>query len=72
MIRDGEIGDGETEERGCGETILYQKHNLINMKVHSATCSCSVELYKQWFTLADLFPKLGYSWGFLYMSLISP
>ena len=23
------------------------------MNVHRATCSCSVELYKQWFTLAD-------------------
>ena len=40
------------------------------MNVHSATCSCSVELYKQWFTLADFFPKLGFSGGFLYMSLI--
>ena len=29
------------------------KPNLINMKAHRATCSCSVELYKQWFTLAD-------------------
>ena len=25
------------------------------MNVHSATYSCSVELYKQWFTLADFF-----------------
>ncbi len=23
------------------------------MNVHSATCSCSIELYKQWYTLAD-------------------
>jgi hypothetical protein len=23
------------------------------MNVHRATCSCSVELYKQWFILAD-------------------
>ena len=35
------------------------------MNVHSATCSCSVELYKQWFTLADFFPKLGFLRGFL-------
>jgi hypothetical protein len=35
------------------------------MNVHSATCSCSVELYKQWFTLADFFPKLEFSRGFL-------
>jgi hypothetical protein len=26
------------------------------MQVHSATCSCSVELYKQWYTLADFLP----------------
>jgi hypothetical protein len=44
---------------------LY-KPNLINMNVHSATCSCSVGLYKQWFILADFFPKLGFSRGFLY------
>ncbi len=25
------------------------------MQVHSATCSCSAELYKQWYTLADFF-----------------
>ncbi len=37
------------------------KPNLINMNVYSATCSCSVELYKQWFTLAEFFPKLGFS-----------
>jgi hypothetical protein len=33
------------------------KPNLRNMNDHSATCSCSVELYKQWFTLADFFPN---------------
>ncbi len=31
------------------------KPNMRNMNVHRATCSCSVELYKQWFTLADFF-----------------
>jgi hypothetical protein len=41
------------------------------MYVGSATFSCSIELYKQWFTLADFFPKLGFSRGFLYISLIS-
>ncbi len=30
------------------------------MNVHSATCSCSVELYKLWNTLADFFPN----WNF--------
>ncbi len=29
------------------------KPNLINMNVHSATCSCSIELHKLWYTLAD-------------------
>jgi hypothetical protein len=41
------------------------------MKVHSATCSCSVELYKLWYTLADFLPNWGISRGFLYISLIS-
>ncbi len=36
------------------------KPYLINMNVHSATFSCSVELYKQWCTLADFFPN----WNF--------
>jgi hypothetical protein len=56
---------------GVNRLFMY-KPNLINMNVHSATCSCSVELYKQWFTLADFFPKLGFSQGFLYISLMSP
>ncbi len=30
------------------------------MNVNSATCSCSVELYKLWYTLADFLPK----WNF--------
>ncbi len=30
------------------------------MNVHSATYSCSVELYKLWYTLADFFPN----WNF--------
>jgi hypothetical protein len=30
------------------------------MNVHSATCSCSVELNKLWYTLADFFPN----WNF--------
>ncbi len=44
--------------------------NLINMKVHSATCSCSVELYKQSFTLADFLPNWDISRGFLSVYLI--
>ena len=31
--------------------------NLINMNVHSVICSCSVVLYKLWFTLADFLPN---------------
>ncbi len=34
--------------------------NIIKRNVHSATCSCSVELYKQWYTLADFLPN----WNF--------
>jgi hypothetical protein len=33
------------------------KPNLRNMKVHRASCSCSVELYKQWYTLVDFLPN---------------
>jgi hypothetical protein len=36
------------------------KPNLINMSVHSATCSCPVELYKLWYILADFLPN----WNF--------
>ena len=43
------------------------KPNLINMNVHSATCSCSVELHKLWYTLADFLHKLEFSRGFLYI-----
>ncbi len=49
---------------------LFQP-NLRNMTVHRATCSCSVELYKQWFTLADFLQNWDISRGFLYLSLIS-
>jgi hypothetical protein len=34
------------------------------MLVHSATCSCSIELYKLSYTLADFFAKLGHFAGF--------
>jgi hypothetical protein len=46
------------------------KPNLINMNVDSATFSCSIELYKQWYTLADFSPNWDISRGFLYISLI--
>ncbi len=38
------------------------------MQVHSATCSCSGELYQQWFTLADFLPN----WNFRGFSLRIP
>ncbi len=46
------------------------KPYLINMNVHSATCSCYVELYKQWCTLADFFPN----WNFrgVFSTLVLP
>jgi hypothetical protein len=59
-IRDGEIGEGEIVEGGCQETFILFKPNLINMNVQSATGSCSVELYKLWYTLADFLPN----WNF--------
>jgi hypothetical protein len=37
--------------------------NVINMNVHSATCSCSVELYKLWYTLADFLPNWNFRSG---------
>ncbi len=43
------------------------KPNLINMNVHSATCSCSAELYKQWYILADFLPNWDISRGFLHI-----
>ena len=41
------------------------KPKLSSMQVHSATCSCSVELYKQWYTLADFLSN----WNFRGFSL---
>jgi hypothetical protein len=34
------------------------------MNIHSATCSCSVELYKLRYPFADFCHKLGYFAGF--------
>jgi hypothetical protein len=41
--------------------------NLINMNVHSVICSWSVELSKQWYTLADFLSNWDISPGFLYI-----
>ncbi len=52
------------KREGVKRLFFVKKPNIRKMEVHSATCSCSVELYKQWFTLADFLPKLGYFAGF--------
>ncbi len=43
------------------------KPNLTSMKVHSATCSCSIELYKQWYTLAEFLPNWDISRVFFFI-----
>ncbi len=48
----------ETDRRG--RVWIYfslLKPNLRNMYVYSATCSCSIELNKQWYALADFSPN---------------
>ncbi len=42
------------------------------MQVHSATCSFSIALYKQCYTLADFLPKLGHFAGFSIISFMQP
>ncbi len=37
------------------------------MIVHRATCSCSVELYKLWYSLADFLPNWDIARGFFYI-----
>jgi hypothetical protein len=50
-----------TDRRGrVRKDFSLFKPNLISMDVHSATCRCSVELFKQWYTLADFLPN----WNF--------
>jgi hypothetical protein len=44
--------------------LFIVKPNIINMNVHSATCSCSIELYKHWYSLADFFPNWNISRAF--------
>ncbi len=50
----------ERLEREGVKRLSSFKPYLINMNVHSATCSCSVELYKLWYTLGDFLPN----WNF--------
>jgi hypothetical protein len=40
------------------------------MLVHRATCSCSVELYKLWYTSVDFLTNWDISRGFLYVCII--
>ncbi len=62
-IKEGEIGDGHCRGRVLRDISLF-KPNLINMNVHSATCSCPVELYKLWYILADFLPNWNFRGGF--------
>jgi hypothetical protein len=41
------------------------------MNVHSATCSCSVELYKLWYTLADFLPNWNFRGVFFTYTVIN-
>ena len=60
-FRDGGIRGRDRRWRDCRGRVLRDfslfKPYLINMNVHSATCSCSIELYKLWYTLADFLPN---------------
>ncbi len=54
--------------------IYFSYFSLLkpNIRKMYATCSCSIELYKQWYTyLGRFFAKLEFSRGFLYLSLTS-
>ncbi len=55
------------------EGVKLLKPNIINMNVHSGTCSCSIDLDKLWYTLwhtlVDFLPNRDISRGFLYISL---
>jgi hypothetical protein len=51
------------------EGVKLLKPNIINMNVHSATCSCSIDLDKLWYTLVDFLPNRDILRGFLYISL---
>ncbi len=60
--RDYRWGDRKgTDRRGrVLKDLSLLKPNLRNMSVHSATCSCSIELYELWYTLEDFLPN----WNF--------
>jgi hypothetical protein len=60
-LKDGEIREGEIGEEGCEETFLcFIQTKEKCRSTCSATWSCSIELYKQWYTLADFLPN----WNF--------
>jgi hypothetical protein len=58
------------KRKGLKRLFSLFKPNLLNMNVHSATCSCSVEPYKLWYTLADFLPN----WNFrgVFSSFVLP
>ena len=61
--RDEEMGDGGCEKKRLFIVkVLYKKN--VGSPFHSATSSCSIELYKLWYTFAVFFAILGYFAGF--------
>jgi hypothetical protein len=52
------------EREGVNMDLSLFKPNLRKMQAHSAICSCSVELYKQWYTLTDFLPNWNFRGAF--------
>jgi hypothetical protein len=48
------------EREGVNRLFIVYAKPIMNMNVHSVICSCSVELYTLWYTLADFLPN----WNF--------
>jgi hypothetical protein len=55
-----DIYERDRLEREGVKRLSLLKPYIRKIKVHSATCSCSIELYKQWYTLPNFFPN----WNF--------
>jgi hypothetical protein len=61
MERLGGIGEGQIREGRCEEAIhCLCKPNLINIQIHSATCSCILN-YMRSNTLTRFFPNWKFS-----------
>ncbi len=51
----------------------FFKVNLRNIEIHSATCSCIIELFdykRSCNTFVDFWLNWEFSWGFLFLSII--